>query len=304
MIRRLGWILAVVVLFATGVYTVVYLYRWEWNRALFTSVLFITIEVALVGVFLLNRIRRIETDQDGREVRNATLGRIEQTRPDRAHFAWLERSMNRTSVFVTVLLGAGVLLSLGTWLIDRIAPPDRSPEARAGPRTPARAAGLSRAAARPGRCRAHRRSRPLRHGPPRDAARAAAMRRFVGAWPRLLVALGAAVLVLRQLAMTVHTPMPAGSYLEVRASARWRDSERGAHSLARALTVACVTETAAGTQLHAFSWRDGSFRFSVAPAFDEADRRQLRGCMSDLRMPGLIVSVQEMQTVPAPGEPR
>lgn len=120
MIRRLGWTLGLVVLTATGLYTIVYVYRWEWNRALFTGVLFLIIEVALATVLVLSRLRRIEdTLHDDRQ--RAPSGRIRETRPDHQHFAWLERATNRPSVFVTVLLGAGVVLSMGTWLIDRIA---------------------------------------------------------------------------------------------------------------------------------------------------------------------------------------
>jgi hypothetical protein len=41
--------------------------------------------------------------------------------PPRDHFAWLQESSSRTSVFIPVLLGAGVLLSGLAWLVERLA---------------------------------------------------------------------------------------------------------------------------------------------------------------------------------------
>jgi hypothetical protein len=121
MTRRVLWLVATVTLIATGVYTLVYLYRWEWNRALFTSLLFIAIEVGIIAAFVLRRIARLEQKIQQADSSPRVLERIEAGAPDRHHFAWLERSMGRTNVFVTVLLGAGVLLSAVTWLVDKLA---------------------------------------------------------------------------------------------------------------------------------------------------------------------------------------
>ncbi len=120
MIRRLGVLIATVTFLACGGYTLVYLYRWEWNRALFTSLLFIAIEVGMVTVLVVHRLARIERSiKEARQPQ--ALERIQETAPARNHFAWLERTTGGTNVFVTVLLGAGVLLSLITWLVDRVA---------------------------------------------------------------------------------------------------------------------------------------------------------------------------------------
>lgn len=121
MIRRILWLLATVTLLASGLYTLVYLYRWEWNRALFTSLLFIAIEVGIAAAVLLRRIARLEQRLNRPGPSPQVLERIEAAAPERHHFAWLERSLGRTNVFVTVLLGAGVLLSAVTWIVDRIA---------------------------------------------------------------------------------------------------------------------------------------------------------------------------------------
>jgi hypothetical protein len=121
-IRRLGWLLGAVVFAFTGIYTIVYVYRWGWNRALFVAMLFVALEVAGALALVLRRLKRIEAKLDDRPNRQAQVaGHLRATAPERKHFAWLERSMGQTNIFITVLLGAGVLLSGLTWIVDRIA---------------------------------------------------------------------------------------------------------------------------------------------------------------------------------------
>lgn len=49
------------------------------------------------------------------------LERIRQAAPPtRSPYAWLDQMSRRTSVFVPVLLGAGVLLSGAAWVVERI----------------------------------------------------------------------------------------------------------------------------------------------------------------------------------------
>jgi hypothetical protein len=119
-IRRVGWLLGGLTLAATGVYTIVYLYRWEWNRALFSGVLFVAIEVGLLVTLVLRRLATVQRSLD-RRPDGPALARLRESAPHRDHFAWLERTTSQTGVFVTVLLGAGVLLSGLTWLVDRVA---------------------------------------------------------------------------------------------------------------------------------------------------------------------------------------
>jgi len=126
MARKLAWLLAGVTLAASGGYTFVYLYRWEWNRALFTSLVFIAVEIIVALGLVMRRLARIEQRlehdtgrSDGAEAH--ALAHLEVTAPTRRHFGWLEDSAGRMGVFITVLLGAGLLLSALTWLVDRIA---------------------------------------------------------------------------------------------------------------------------------------------------------------------------------------
>jgi hypothetical protein len=121
--RRIGVAALLVVLVAAGWYVFVYLYRWEWNRALVSGIIFIAAEVGLLGALVLDRLgklgRRLDRlDQpryDERVLRQLRDNSPAPTKP----FAWMERQ--EMNVFVPVLLGAGVLLSALAWVVDRIA---------------------------------------------------------------------------------------------------------------------------------------------------------------------------------------
>jgi hypothetical protein len=119
--RIVGLLVGVMTLIASGSYVFVYLYRWEWNRALISGVIFIAAELALVGWLLNGRIRGV-----GTEVERLREQRIRQhvrngAPASRNHFAWLEQQSSRMGVFVPLLLGAGVLVSAIAWLVERVA---------------------------------------------------------------------------------------------------------------------------------------------------------------------------------------
>ncbi|MFJ8744243.1 hypothetical protein ACIRL2_33320 [Embleya sp. NPDC127516] len=113
---------------ASACYAVVYLYRWEWNRAVFCLLIFVIVEILVVAAVLLGRIARLErhlgeADERTEEARR----RLEQARDETGtgRFRWLdaERMDSRDThhVFVPVLLAAGVVLSGVAWVIQRIA---------------------------------------------------------------------------------------------------------------------------------------------------------------------------------------
>ena len=60
---------------ASGAYVFVYLYRWEWNRALVSGVIFLAAEIALLGALILDRVARL-----GRRLDEST-GAIGAARP-------------------------------------------------------------------------------------------------------------------------------------------------------------------------------------------------------------------------------
>jgi hypothetical protein len=118
--RRIGLAALLTVIAGSGWYVFVYLYRWEWNRALVSGVIFLAAEVALLGALVLDRLgklsRRLDHPPDGERV----LRQLREHSPEPAKpFAWMERQ--EMNVFVPVLLGAGVLLSALAWVVDRIA---------------------------------------------------------------------------------------------------------------------------------------------------------------------------------------
>jgi len=143
MMKRLAIIIALLSMIATGIYVFVYLYRWEWNRALIAGVLFLAAEGGLTTILILGRLQRLENAQAtsfahsaGARSRMPGYG-SEQARllqviqevsspAQRAHFAWLNQVQkttddNRTGVFIPVLIGAGLVFSTVAWIIEKIA---------------------------------------------------------------------------------------------------------------------------------------------------------------------------------------
>lgn len=124
--RVVAWLVAAVTLVAAAVYTVVSLARWEWNRALFFALLFVAVEVGLAAAIVLRRLARVErlvvhASADDGGARRA----LRDTRHEHVRFAWLRVDpadvVGRTNVFITFLVGGGVLVSAGAWLIDKVA---------------------------------------------------------------------------------------------------------------------------------------------------------------------------------------
>jgi len=123
--RKVGVALATVVMAVSGWYVFVYLYRWEWNRAIVAGIIFLAAEVGLLGAALLDRLSKLGHRMDELDRRDAaTEERV--LRQLRAHpsepakpFAWMDGT--RSNVFIPVLLGAGAVLSALAWVVDRIA---------------------------------------------------------------------------------------------------------------------------------------------------------------------------------------
>ncbi len=115
--RAASWLAGIGTLLAGLAYMVVSLSRWEWNRALFFGLIVLIAEVALATALVLRKLTRIEHAR----VLDPDIARIlRETRPPSAdRFAWMkEPGLN---VFITFLVGGGVILSALAWLVDRIA---------------------------------------------------------------------------------------------------------------------------------------------------------------------------------------
>jgi hypothetical protein len=136
--RLIRGLLGGATLAASGAYTFVYLYRWEWNRALMSAAIFVAAEVAVMGSLLAQRLKVISERLDSQEAaapapaHTVRLERIRSTAPPaRARFAWLARP-EQMNVFVPVLMGAGVLMSGVAWIIERVARATVAPVAERG----------------------------------------------------------------------------------------------------------------------------------------------------------------------------
>lgn len=117
---RIAGVLGATMLVTTALYFFVYLWRWEWNRALIAGVLFVATEVAVATAAVLNRLQRLDTQLSSPDP--AVLARIrESAPPPRDHFEWLSPRSGRMGVFVPVLIGMGVVASGLAWLVERLA---------------------------------------------------------------------------------------------------------------------------------------------------------------------------------------
>jgi hypothetical protein len=117
---RISRVLGGAMMFFTALYFFVYLWRWEWNRALIAGVLFVAAEVAMASATILSRLRRLDDRLQAPDP--AVLARIRETAPPaRNHFEWLSPKSGRLGVFVPVLIGMGVVASGLAWLVEKLA---------------------------------------------------------------------------------------------------------------------------------------------------------------------------------------
>jgi hypothetical protein len=124
-VKVIAWLAGIGTLLASGFYMVVSLNRWEWNRALFFGLILLIAEVALATGLVLRRIGRLEYNL---KVDPTVANVLRETRPPSPdRFAWMRESSQHMSVFITFLVGGGVLLSAGAWIVDRIASRTSSP---------------------------------------------------------------------------------------------------------------------------------------------------------------------------------
>lgn len=120
--KKVAWLIGAAVVLGCGGYVFVYLYRWEWHRALMMGIFLIAAEVPIATALVLRRLGR----DDGAGAKAPPLDpralqRIQEAAPQREHFAWLDPAAGRTSVFITMFVGGGILISGLAWALDRLA---------------------------------------------------------------------------------------------------------------------------------------------------------------------------------------
>ncbi|GAA2139855.1 hypothetical protein [Streptomyces synnematoformans] len=263
---------------AAAGYFVLYLHRWEWQRALISGVLLLAIEVLLVGIALYARVSRLEREvADGRDRTEEILRGLQRARPEPSQrFRWLAGprpdGTDRTYVFVPVLMAAGAALSAAAWAVQKVAAATVRP---ADHRTAARLAGL--AAPPGGMARAEPlESRPAVRRPPR-------IRTLVVA----VLALAALVFGLGRLADATQTrpgksPDAAATAVVFEVTVRGTDDAAAGRMAARDLWESCRRSTRVPARHAVLSRLEGAVWVgSVRPALGDHDRMRLRGCLDD-----------------------
>lgn len=139
--RKVAYLFGSLAAAGAATYLVVYLYRWQWQRAMLCGVLLLVVEVMLLGIVMLGRLTRIEDrlrDSDRRQRELAVrqedaLARLRAgagPEPRGTRFDWLDEPAERTYVFVPVLMVTGVLLSGIAWVVQRVASATAGPAER------------------------------------------------------------------------------------------------------------------------------------------------------------------------------
>jgi hypothetical protein len=125
-VRVFSWCAGVATLLATAGYLFVYVYRWEWHRALLVGVLFLGCLIALSTALVLRRLARLHDQlasrSSGADSDERVLRRLREAPVAAQAFPWLTpQDLSRTHIFIPVLLGGGVLVSALAWAVERVA---------------------------------------------------------------------------------------------------------------------------------------------------------------------------------------
>jgi hypothetical protein len=134
-VRRLALVVPVGMGAVCGAYTIIYLARWEWNRAIIAGLFFVAVEIVVCAMIVVDRLRRVEARLDALAAPPPAaapepfgLDAIEAAAPAPAdRFGWIRDQAGRTNVFLPILLGAGVLASTLAWVVEHVARATLSP---------------------------------------------------------------------------------------------------------------------------------------------------------------------------------
>jgi hypothetical protein len=117
--KIIAWVAGIATLLTGALYMIVSLNRWEWTRALFFGLIVVIAEIGLATAVVLRRLTQLE---HARAADREILDALRETRPPSPdRFAWMKESVGRTNVFITFIVGGGVILSGIAWLVDRVA---------------------------------------------------------------------------------------------------------------------------------------------------------------------------------------
>jgi len=126
--RRATLALVVGLLAGLGGYVLIYLFRWEWHRAMMVALFFIAVEIGLGVGLLLRRLIRVEQRLEELEqppdhsLDPSVLARLRDAAPaGRGPFPWLDPRDQKLGVFLPFLLGFGALASVLAWVVEQFA---------------------------------------------------------------------------------------------------------------------------------------------------------------------------------------
>ena len=284
-------ILTGVVLVVSGGYLMVYLYRWEWNRALISGIFFLAAEVACVATVVVERLARIE----GRIEGVGALAAKKETEPgvDReSPFAWLNPADGRMGVFVPLLMGAGVIFSAIAFVIEKLS----GAVARAGS-SRRQVAGDAFALPSDGFLDVPDTALPARPG-------GASGRRRSAVLPGVLLATGLVAFpvigLVADATQSRHDPNPERTTLELDV---WvRDGRESATEEAATLAVACQGKVRLD-QIEVAASGPGRARLVVSGVIGDSARRKFTGCLQDATLEGVRAEVVRVVTEPAEARP-
>jgi hypothetical protein len=281
--KYVSYLLGGVAATAAGIYLFVYLYRWEWQRAVTCGLLLLIVEIFLVATVVLSRLGRLErrlsdTETRAEEVRRR-LEQSHEASPER--FRWLDTrhlgGKNDTFVFVPVLMAAGVALSALALLIQKIAGATGRAEAER------RLAGrLAYLAAPPGGARAV--APGIEERPAVPPGRPVRTLTKMGAGLVAAALLTVLTFVLADAIQTRPAPVPDSAATTVVFSVKVRnvDEGPGRDLAARDFWETCRRATAmAREQARLTELEDGVYAGVVRPALHNRDLLRLRGCLMD-----------------------
>lgn len=114
-----------------------------------------------------------------------------------------------------------------------------------------------------------------------------------------LVVGGLAVVSLREATLSTHDDMDPESQMEVVVSASWRNAEpsQTLPGMVEAQMLRCRLEVATDMVGDIEALGDDRFRAVIAPALDQTDRRQFRGCLNDWTIDHVGVNVVSLEVI-------
>jgi len=288
MLKKMAFVFGLVAIGTSAAYLFIYLYRWEWNRALMAGVFLIAAEIAFATAAIFDRIKALEKTVASSERKAAELDTLTVIRdnapPPRDRFAWLEDT-DGLGVFIPFLMGAGLVASAVAWAIERVAAVTARPAFERG--LAGRLAPISLPLAPPLQPQV---STLGRNGK-------ATMRRQVIALSLAILIGTAGIDILGDATQTRPDHLTPGTQSNITIDVMLQGSGRSHEAAVGSLWAVCSgvvpNDLAAGgiAQL-----RGSSYRISVEPALGKHAERRLRGCMEDTTIDNMQARVVSIST--------